>query len=268
MTTAFSLRSAAWPLLVLLLAISPFAAQATPTAEFARANQLYAEQNYAAARDLYEKLAQAGLQDSALYLNLGHVDYRTGRPVQAAINYRRALALDPGNTEARNSFEFVMTQLGVTPPGVGLAETVGRYIPFDLLALLGSAGFWMGVLGLTWVVFSGKRRPLAAVLSILIAAGGATLVGLAWSGDSRVAMAESAIVVSDATDARNMPADNAQKLSDLPLGTPVRVLARHDDWTLVKLPLGIDGWVRSSALEPIFPSAPSATPDPTPPPSA
>ena len=243
-------------LTVLLLAAT--AALAQPADEntfFEQGNRAYAEGDYAAARDAYEQLVKAGSRNPAVFLNLGHADFRLGRDVSAAINYRRALALEPGNTAARSSLEHVLGKLGVPAPGLGAAEIVGKYISFDLLALIGSLLFWAGLILLVFAVFAVKRRPGLAVLGVLVAALGATLVAAAWAGDSRVALAKTSIVVGDAADARSTPADNAQKLADLPVGTPVRVIASRDDWSLVRLPVGVDGWVRSAALEPVFPGA-------------
>jgi hypothetical protein len=148
-----------------------------------------------------------------------------------------------------------MGKLGVPAPGLGAAEIVGQYISFDLLVLLGSLLFWAGLLLLVYAVFSTPRRTAWALLGIFVAVLGATAVAISWAGDSRIALARTSIVIGDAVDARSTPADNAPKLADLPLGTPVRVIAARDDWSLVRLPIGVDGWVRSAALEPVFPGA-------------
>lgn len=248
-------------LLPLLLTLGvAFAQPADEAAVFDAGNRAYAEGDYGAARDAYEQLVKAGSRNPAVYLNLGHADFRLGRDVTAAINYRRALALDPGNSAARSSLEHVLKKLGVPAPGLGAAEIVGRYISFDLLALLGSLLFWAGTILLVFALFSVVRRPGLAVAGVLVAILGATLVAVSWAGDSRIALAQTSMVVADAVDARSTPADNAQKLADLPLGTPVRIIAARDDWSLVRLPLGVDGWVRSAALEPVFPGAVPAAP--------
>ncbi len=226
-------------------------------AAFQEANALYARGDFAGARAIYERLVRAGVQDAALFHNLGNAEFRTGQPVQAAINYRRALALDPGHPEARHSFEHVLGKLGSPSPGMGAAEVAGRYVSFDLLALLGSLTFWAGVLGLTWSLFARGRHLLASVLSVLLAMVGATAVAISWAGDSRLALQQTSIVVADATEARTTPADNAQKLSVLPVGTPVRLIAERDGWSLVKLPLGVEGWVKTAALQPLLPPPPS-----------
>ena len=241
-----------------ILVVAAATAVAQPADEntlFEQGNRAYAEGDFGAARDAYEQLVKAGSRNPAVFLNLGHADFRLGRDVAAAINYRRALALDPANTAARSSLEHVLGKLGVPAPGLGAAEIVGKYISFDLLALIGSLSFWAGTIVLVFALFSVTRRPGLAVLGVLVALVGATLVAIAWAGDSRIALAKTSIVVGDAADARSTPADNAQKLADLPVGTPVRIIAARDDWSLVRLPVGVDGWVRSAALEPVFPGA-------------
>ena len=248
-------------LLPLLLAVATATAQpADENTLFEQGNRAYAEGDYAAAREAYEQLVKSGSRNPAVFLNLGHADYRLGREVPAAINYRRALALDPANTAARSSLEHVLGELGVPAPGLGAAEIVGQYIRFDLLALIGSLLFWAGTIAFVFAIFSVVRRPGLIVAGVLAAVVGATLVALSWAGDSRIALSKTSIIVGDATDARSTPADNGQKLADLPLGTPGRVIAARDDWSLVRLPVGVDGWVRSSALEPVFPGALPATP--------
>lgn len=241
--------------LLFLLAATAAAQPADETALFEQGNRAYAEGDYGAARDAYEQLVKAGSRNPAVFLNLGHADFRLGRDVAAAINYRRALALDPSDSAARSSLEHVLGKLGVPAPGLGAAEIVGQYISFDLLSLLGSLMFWLGTIAVVFALFSVKRHTGLALLGVLIAIVGATFVALAWAGDSRIALAKTSIVIGDAVDARSTPADNAQKLADLPLGTPVRVIAARDDWSLVRLPLGVDGWVRTAALEPVFPGA-------------
>lgn len=245
---------------LLLVAVAAHAQKPDEQELFEQGNRAYAEGDYGAARDAYENLIKAGSTNPAVYLNLGHADFRLGREVPAAISYRRALALDPGNSAARSSLEHVMQKLGVPAPGLGAAEVVGQYISFDLLVLLGSLTFWAGIIMVFFALFSAQKRNGLTALGVAVAMIGATAVAVSWAGDSRIAMAQTSIVISDAVDARKTPADNAQKLVDLPKGTPVRVISARDDWSLVRLSIGVDGWVRSAALEPVFPGALPAAP--------
>jgi tetratricopeptide (TPR) repeat protein len=240
----------------LLLTCAALVAQTPDSAQlFDEANRLYAEKDYEGARDAYEKMVKSGTQNPAVFLNLGHAEYRLDRPALAAINYRRALALDPSDTAARSSLEHVQRELGQPASGVGFADLAGQYISFDLLVLIGSFLFWAGLLLVVFAVFSQKRRTGLMVLGIFVAMAGATAVAVSWAGDSRIALAQTSIVTADAV-ARSAPAENGQKLSDLKQGAAVRVLASRDEWSLVRLPVGVDGWVPSANLEAVFPQPP------------
>lgn len=239
--------------LVLICCGSPLGAQPSSVPNsFDEANRLYAEKDYEGARSAYEKIVKEGTVDPAVFLNLGHAEYRLERPALAAINYRRALALDPSDTAARSSLEHVQNELAQPAPGVGIADLAGQYVSFDLLALIGSLLFWAGILLVVFAVFSAGRHTVLLVLGVFIAMLGATAVSLSWAGDSRIALAQTSIVTDDAV-ARSAPAENGQKLSDLKKGAAVRVLAARNGWSLVRLPAGVDGWVPSNAIEAVFP---------------
>lgn len=243
--------------ILLLLLIVVAGAAGTLRAEnatFDEALRAYAEGDYEAARKGFEELVNAGSLDPAVFLNLGHADYRLGRKVPAAINYRRALALDPSNTAAHSSLEHVFGELGVPAPGLGFAEIAGKYISFDLLVLLGSLLFWAGLLLVVFAVFSSGRHRGLTVLGVVVAMAGATAVAISWAGDSRIALAQTAMI-TESTEALSAPAANAQKLADLGKTQVVRIMAERDGWSLVRLPIGVDGWVRSDLLEPVFPGA-------------
>jgi len=240
-------------LLLAVFSASAFAATTDPATRFEEANRLFAEKDYDEARNSYEQLVTDGTTNPAVFLNLGHAEYRLGRPALAAINYRRALALDPADTAARSSLEHVQRELGQPAAGMGFAEVVGKYISYDLLVLFGSLLFWVGLLLVVFAVFSTRKRTGLTALGVFIAVVGATAVAVSWAGDSRIALEHISVAVEE-TEARSTPADNGQKLSDLKKGAPVRVIASRDDWSLVRLPIGVDGWIKSTALQPVLPA--------------
>lgn len=227
---------------------------------FAVANRSYASGDFEAAREGYETMVKNGTVDPAVFLNLGHSDFRLGRDVEAAINYRRALALEPGNASARSGLERAMQKIGLPAPGLGFGEIVAGYVPFDVLAALGTAAFWAGILAVLYGVFAPGRRTALVAAGVLAALAGATAMAISWAGDSRVSLARTLVVAGDQAVARNAPAGNSQKLCDLPRGTAVSLIASRDGWALVRLPLGVDGWVPEPALVPVVPGRGEKTP--------
>ncbi len=246
-------------LLALACIIVPVApAQTADDAKaFARATRDYNEGNYGPARESYRRLVESGSQNPAVFLNLGHANYRLGRDAEAALNYRRTLALDPGDKAARESLDHVLGKLGVRG-GLWFPEIAGRYLPFDVLALLGSLLFWAGLIMFVVAMFSPRSRNGLAVSGVLVALLGASASVVAWVADTRISRADYAMVIVANAEVRKTPADNAPKQAALPAGSEVKVIAERGEWSLVRLPdgdggRGGEGWVRNSDLEMLFP---------------
>lgn len=237
----------------LLTAVCLAQSESDPAALFEEGNRLYAAQDYEGARKTYEQCIEAGARNSAVFLNLGHTEYKLGRPALALVNYRRALALEPGNDAARRSLEEVQKELGLSSEGLGFPQIAGRLVPFDFLALAGSLFVWGGLLLALYGLFSGRKRGAVVALGILLAALGATVAVVAWQGDSRLALSQTAVVTKD-IPAYSSPSENSQKQASLRTGEPVRVIATGDDgWSLVTLPTGVKGWVRTDVLQRVLP---------------
>ena len=240
---------------VLSMAVVAHASGETETAKlFEEGNRLYAAQDYEGAKKAYEEALDQGGRDASIFLNLGHAEYQLGRPALALINYQRALALDPAQDAARRSLEHVEKELGRSSRGLGFADVAGRYVPFDLLALIGSLSVWCGLLLVLFAFFSARKHGGLVALGLMAAILGATAVAISWAGDSRVALSQTSVVTADLT-AFASPSENSQKLASLKTGDAVRVLAKgEDDWSLVKLPNDLKGWVRSVSLQPVLPT--------------
>src|SRR6266540_3346257 len=72
--------------------VSPVFAQSD--AEFAKANQDYAQNNFKEAISGYETLVRSGQWSANAFYNLGNAYFREGDFGRAILNYERALALE------------------------------------------------------------------------------------------------------------------------------------------------------------------------------
>lgn len=109
MKTPFKTIIATMALLILTLPAS-FAATAVQQADSA-----YNKKNFQDALYYYQAAAEKDGVSSDLYYNMGNTYYRLGDLGHAVLNYRRALALDPSNEEARLNLEFVRTKITDKP---------------------------------------------------------------------------------------------------------------------------------------------------------
>ena len=74
--------------------------------DWQRAEQLYADKQYAAAADLYKSMFQYG-ESADLYYNYANALYKSNQIGLAILNYERALRLDPTNEDIKFNLDFV-----------------------------------------------------------------------------------------------------------------------------------------------------------------
>ena len=98
-------------ILALLLTV-PASVAAT---EVRQADSAYNKKDFQSALYHYQAAAQKDGVSSDLYYNMGNTYYRLNDLGHAVLNYRRALALDPSNEEARLNLEFVRTKIADKP---------------------------------------------------------------------------------------------------------------------------------------------------------
>ncbi len=236
-----------------LFAPAPAAAQSSEQL-FAEGVERYAEGDYAAAIEAWELLADSGIDDPDVAANLGDAYALTERYGHAIRWYERALWLRPQDATVRRSLGQVTEALGraqAERDGEATLETRPSFtrslvrpwsqdglasLTLLLSALLfGLAVAWhrsrseAGRLGL------GIAVPLA-LASLLFVFAGFTVRADWW------AEGEPAVFVEGPTPLRGAPSELAEVIRDVPEGARARLLQVDDDWCLVRLSTGAEGW--------------------------
>jgi len=219
-----------------------------------RGNDAYLHGDYAAAVAAYEELDRQGLVSADLYFNLGDAYYRQGNLGRAIWSFERAAAIDPDDEDAR----YNLTQ----------ARKIADRRARDKIEGADREPFWMRVVASlapateTWL-FTGfylaffaalaalwiRRRPggqpralLGATASILGAA--ALLSGVLLAGRAYLDRIPSGVILPDAVAVKEGADTNYRTSFDLHAGLRVRLLDRDQDWLRIRLPNGLEGWVR------------------------
>src|SRR5438132_11773141 len=81
-------------------AVSTVSSFAQAKGDFTKANQEYAQGNFAEAISGYEALVRAGQWSANLFYDLGNAYFRVGDLAHAVVNYAPALALERHHPEA------------------------------------------------------------------------------------------------------------------------------------------------------------------------
>ncbi len=214
---------------------------------FETANALYDQGKFPEAKQLYQQARASGPWTANLFYNLGNTEFRLGDLGQAALNFERALALEPTHQEAARNLQYVREKSGAIVPPKSVIESLTLHLP--------QTGWILATTGLAWLsVFFGaalfRSRPhtrsklrWGCVACALLAAGSAVPLWV-QSQDQTLA-----IITAKQTDARLAPADRAALAQTLPAGTRVRIRSERGEWIYCGLP-GTDlGWIPANALE-------------------
>jgi hypothetical protein len=232
--------------LAMLAALAALAARGALPAQFDAANTLYESGKYAEAKVAYGQLARSGPVSANLFYNLGNTEWKLGNGGAAAVNYERALALEPSHPQARANLEFVREQTGAKIATQPWWESALGAIDGARAALLLAVAGWVALFCMAIILLrpAGRTGPALTLAACLLAGGYAG--GCLWEAKGQ---ATKAVVIAKKAEARVAPADVAPIADVLPAGSEVLAPEERGPWTYCTLPDGTRAWVPSDAIE-------------------
>jgi tetratricopeptide (TPR) repeat protein len=209
---------------------------------------------YAEAIAPLEQQAETGPPSAETYYDLGLTCEKAGETVKAALNYQRALLLDPSLAPARNQLGKLAAAHEIPLRPRDWTDDITAVVNPETLVVLGSTLAWAGAFALIFASQAKRRRALwntLAAIAFLVGVGGLVVGGLS---DARLAAARPAMVTAkDGAEVLTAPANNSDVVASLPAGAPVGVVSPRGAWAYVDLAGGAKGWVQSDRLTPIVP---------------
>lgn len=261
MKTPFKTIIATLALLILSLPAS-FAATAVQQADSA-----YNKKNFQDALYYYQAAAEKDGVSSDLYYNMGNTYYRLGDLGHAVLNYRRALALDPSNEEARLNLEFVRTKITDKPED---DSTFLRNVHLKIVSWMSpdawawtSMGVFALMIGLIAIYLfapSVNARKVGFFGAFVILFIFIYTLYVAWSSANAYNGNGRAVVTAPVTNLRSTPASSnssADKVVPIHEGTELIILdslATPDDpkvplWYDVKINNTSRAWLPAADVE-------------------
>jgi tetratricopeptide (TPR) repeat protein len=257
-------RRRALVLVLVLGALAAPAAAAPPAAPggaidaaFRRGNEAFYRGEFRAAVQAYEQVATLGVVHQDLYYNLGNAYYKAGQIGLAIFNYERALALDADQPDARRNLETARAaaeRLGrdrvegkVAEPLWSRAVTAFARPTLLWLFLALYYGCFLALVVLRFLAPGLGRAALgtgAALFGVAALVAGALFFGrLAHDRSVR-----EAIILPDEVTVKDGPSPGASTAFQLHAGLKVRLVERDQEWVRVRLPNGLEGWMRDGDL--------------------
>src|SRR5437870_697466 len=242
-------NSSANYIIVLCCALFASAAFAQSDAEFAKANQEYAQGHFKEAISGYEALVRAGQWSANLFYDLGNAYFRTGDFGHAILNYERALALERHHPEATANLQIARDEARALEMQQSAPERYLRFASVNQYSIAAAVAFWLGVFCIVRLIFGHWRSAATialSILSLLIFA----IATLAIYGLDRGSQGGAlAIVTGQEVQARLATADTANSVLGLPSGSGVKILSTIGDWCYAVLPNNLRGWIPVKSTE-------------------
>jgi len=208
------------------------------------------------AAKLFEQSLEKSTPSATVFYELGRTLNKTGQEARAALNFRRALILDPQFTPARSALQEANVALGIPMMKQNWRTQVIERIPLDALALAGAVIFWAGSFVGLAAFFPPAFRRGRLVAGFLFVLFGLSILSVAWLCDPRISLANTAIVLTTGgSSLRSSPADQSEKIAPLPQGTVIDILSQRGRWFYGQLPGGAKGWFLTEGIVPLIPPA-------------
>lgn len=220
---------------------------------FQEANDLYKNDEVAAAAKMYKQLIDRGRENGILYYNLGNAHMKTGEFSQALWGYLKAQAFIPRDADLQANREYVQSLIGSVEHSV-VAPRVIRWITlnqqFSSFEL--AWGFvvilWLTVLG--WISY-GWCKPLQRGLKPLVWVMTSAAIAVLFILTVQTAAIDSiqrVVIIQDQLEVKFAPQQSGTSHFTLPEGSVVRVLNRELEWMQIQRNDGLAGWVLNDSI--------------------
>jgi len=236
--------------IVVILTIFLFAAAslvAQSSAQFAKANQEFANGDFKTAIEDYEALVRSGRDTPNLFYNLGNAYFRTKDFGHAILNYERALALDPHHPEAEANLRIARDEARALELLPNKWERVFGSATENQYVVMAAVAFWIALFSI--LAFAFNRRRSLLLLSILSFSILALALMASYELDGGKNGRGLAIVTGENVEARLATADNANRVLTLPSGSEIKIISQRGDWIYAALPNDLRGWMPANNAE-------------------
>ena len=167
-------------------------------------------------------------------VNLGLAEWQQGNVGKAIMGWEQASWLNPLNRAARENLSYARETAQVNPPDLTWFEKSSIWLPANLWTWLAGVSLWLAVALITVPGVLRMRRAgwHQAVASL---AFGFFLFSLAPCAGI-ITRSKIGILIEKNTKLRLTPTQQAEVVSALPEGEPVRALRRHGNYLFHSLP--------------------------------
>ena len=219
------------------------------------ANELYTKKEYHEALELYQELANRGIQNPSLYYNLANTNFKIGNIGYAVLYFERALLLKPFDRDIRSNLDHVRAQLEdkIRPLyDEGIFRLLRRLFSFLRLKITASLEIILFtslvVLLLFFLFLPHSRHRLKNPLIVVGTVYMIILIGMiAQSSHER--KYPKGIILQKVLEVKSSPLAESETLFTLHEGTKFKLIEQRGEWIRFSTQDGRQGWILQESVE-------------------
>ena len=222
-----------------------------------KANNLFTQNNFQEAIDVYELILENGFESSELYYNLGNAYYKQNVIAKAILNYERALILNPNDQDIQYNLELtnrlVVDKIEILPTFFLKSWIVNVKNTFssDNWALTSIITFILTLVFISLFLYSRSYtfKKFSFWLSFLFII--ITVISIIFSYQQKQGKLsnDKAIIISPTVTIKSAPDISGTDLFVIHEGTKVTLDDKISDWNEIRLSDGSVGWIKSDDFE-------------------
>jgi hypothetical protein len=224
---------------------------------FAQANEAYKNADYKRATQMYEQLAQHGIESADVYFNLGNCYYKSGKMAAAILNYTRAQRLDPTDDDIEFNLSLAESRIAdkIDPaPQFFIIKWWRLFVGLQTASAWSAVGVgfvWLlcAVAGIFFVATSPSLKKTMFTTGIVSLCGIALMFTFAYQQNKTTVRDESGIVFASSVSVKSEPQEESKDLFVLHEGTRVEILGGDGVWCKVRIADGSVGWLRRNTIQ-------------------
>jgi len=237
-------------LLNTILAILVTATLFAQTDLLQKGNELYANDEFKQAIDVYNQLLMTNLESPEVYFNLGNAYYKTGQYTQSILNYERAKLLSPDDEDI--DFNLQVANQHVVD---SIQELPGVFIVrwWDSLVNSQTTDSWAIISLISFILFLTLAGLYFFSRTFWSACFLITISIFSWSfaarQKGRMVNHSFAIVMQPTVTVKSSPSEKGTNLFVVHEGLKIKITDQLGDWLEIKLADGNKGWLLTESIE-------------------
>ncbi|RME16375.1 MAG: tetratricopeptide repeat protein, partial [Bacteroidetes bacterium] len=213
------------------------------------------QKNYSESIQLYYQLIQDKYYSAELYYNLGNAYYKNNQLGKAILYYEKAKKLNPSDNDIQHNLKLAYSKT------IDKIETKDNFfveitknnflnrLNTNILAYVSIALSVFAAVFFGLFLFFSTHKKTYIILTIIFILTSLIAYGVGLLAQSHQQANDFAIVTAKESKVTNEPLPDAITKFKLHEGTKVKVLQKVDNFILVRLDNGTEGWVEENNIE-------------------